>query len=285
MTFRYDINGLRAIAVIAVVLFHFEPSWVPGGFAGVDVFFVISGFLMTGIIFNGLEKNDFNLFKFYAARAKRIIPPLAVLCIFWLVCGWFYLSSQEFQLLGKHAASSMGFISNFIYLKESGYFDAASNEKWLLHTWSLSVEWQFYIIYPLVLLCLKNIFRLEQLKRLIVIVTILGYVFGTYATIKWPNESYYFLPSRAWEMMFGGIAYLYPMRLSKFSRKVAECIGLILIFASYAFVSNESAWPGYLALFPVLGAWLIIVSSQQSSIITNNLVFQSIGKWSYSVYR
>ena len=148
-SFRQDINGLRAIAVIAVVLFHFNASWMPGGFAGVDVFFVISGFLMTGIIFRGIEQENFSILKFYVARANRIIPALAVLCLVLLVFGWFYLTPLDYKALGKHAASSVAFLSNIIYWRESGYFDAASHEKWLLHTWSLSVEWQFYILYPL----------------------------------------------------------------------------------------------------------------------------------------
>lgn len=284
MNFRYDINGLRAIAVIAVVLFHFNPAWVPGGFAGVDVFFVISGFLMTGIIFRGLENDNFNLFKFYVARANRIIPALAVLCLVLLVFGWFYLTPLDYQALGKHVASSMGFMSNVIYWRESGYFDVASHEKWLLHTWSLSVEWQFYILYPIVLVALKKFLSLENLKRLIVVGTVLGFALSVLATMKWPNPAYYLLPTRAWEMMMGGVAFLYPWNISKSKKKIAELIGFVLILASYAFVSSDIPWPGHFALIPVLGSYLMIVANRQSSIITNNKVFQCLGKWSYSVY-
>ncbi|MDH2397129.1 acyltransferase [Providencia rettgeri] len=148
MSFRYDINFLRAIAVMAVVIFHFKPTFLPGGFSGVDIFFVISGYLMTGIIFKGFDKNNFSLVKFYIARANRIIPPLAFLCLILLVFGWFYLSTIDYKNLTKHIASSISFISNIIYSRESDYFDSDANYKWLLHTWSLSVEWQFYIIYP-----------------------------------------------------------------------------------------------------------------------------------------
>ncbi len=112
MQFRKDINGLRAIAVIAVVLFHFNGSWMPGGFAGVDVFFVISGFLMTGIIFKGIEQENFSLLKFYVARANRIIPALAVLCLVLLVFGWLYLTPLDYKVLGNHVVSSMGFLFN-----------------------------------------------------------------------------------------------------------------------------------------------------------------------------
>ena len=164
MQFRKDINGLRAIAVIGVVLFHFNPSWMPGGFAGVDVFFVISGFLMTKIIFRGLEQDSFSVLKFYVARANRIIPALSLLCLVLLSVGWLFLSPLEYRALGKHIVSSITFISNIIYWTESGYFDAASQGKWLLHTWSLSLEWQFYIIYPLILVAMKQFLSLKIMK-------------------------------------------------------------------------------------------------------------------------
>ncbi|OBT12739.1 acyltransferase [Vibrio sp. UCD-FRSSP16_10] len=284
MNFRYDINGLRAIAVIAVVLFHFNPAWVPGGFAGVDVFFVISGFLMTSIIFRGLENDNFSLFKFYVARANRIIPALAVLCLVLLVFGWFYLTPMDYRALGKHVASSMGFLSNIIYWRESGYFAAASHEKWLLHTWSLSVEWQFYIIYPIVLIALKKFLSITNIKRLLILGTLLGFALSVVATIKWPNPAYYLLPTRAWEMMFGGLAFLYPIALKSNHKKIAEYTGLALILLSYAFISSDIAWPGHWALVPVFGAYLIIIANRQDSFVTNNSVFQALGKWSYSIY-
>lgn len=284
MKFRKDINGLRAFAVIAVVLFHFNASWMPGGFAGVDVFFVISGFLMTGIIFKGLENNNFSVLNFYVARANRIIPALAALCLALLIFGWFYLIPLEYKALGKHAASSVGFLSNVIYWREAGYFDAASHEKWLLHTWSLSVEWQFYIIYPLVLLALKRIFSLKTLKSLIIVATVIGFIFSVYATYRWPSASYYLFPMRAWEMMLGGIAFLYPLKLQDNNKRLLETLGLILIVGSYVFITGDDPWPGYLALFPVLGTFLVIQAQRNESIITGNLIFQNLGAWSYSIY-
>lgn len=284
MKFRKDINGLRAFAVIAVVLFHFNASWMPGGFAGVDVFFVISGFLMTGIIFKGLENNNFSVLNFYVARANRIIPALAALCLALLVFGWFYLTPLEYKALGKHAASSVGFLSNVIYWREAGYFDAASHEKWLLHTWSLSVEWQFYIIYPLVLLALKRIFSLKILKSLIIVATVIGFIFSVYATYKWPSASYYLFPMRAWEMMLGGVAFLYPLKLQQNNKKLLEVLGLVLIVGSYIFITGDDPWPGYLALFPVLGTFLVIQAQRNESIITGNIIFQKLGAWSYSIY-
>ncbi|MDW3136745.1 acyltransferase family protein [Vibrio sp. 1288] len=284
MQFRKDINGLRAIAVIAVVLFHFNASWMPGGFAGVDVFFVISGFLMTGIIFRGIEQENFSILKFYVARANRIIPALAVLCLLLLVFGWFYLTPLDYRALGKHVGSSMGFLSNIIYWRESGYFDAASHEKWLLHTWSLSAEWQFYIIYPLVLVAMRKFMSLKAMKATVLVGTVLGFIFCVIATYKWPNPAYYLLPTRAWEMMIGGVAYLYPLKLAENKKKVFEWVGLALIILSYIFISKENLWPGYLALIPVFGAFLLIQAQRNDSIVTDNIVFQSLGKWSYSIY-
>tara|TARA_R110002020_G_scaffold273609_1_gene488787 strand:- start:720 stop:2666 length:1947 start_codon:yes stop_codon:yes gene_type:complete len=284
MKFRKDINGLRAFAVIGVLLFHFNASWMPGGFAGVDVFFVISGFLMTGIIFRGIEQEKFSILNFYVARANRIIPALTLLCLVLLIFGWFYLTPLEYKALGKHAASSIGFLSNFIYWTEAGYFDAASHEKWLLHTWTLSVEWQFYIIYPLILIAMRKFLSIKTMKLSILVATVLGFIFCVVASYKWLDPSYYLLPTRAWEMLIGGVAYLYPFTLQEDRKKLLERIGLALVIGSYFLISAENVWPGYLALFPVVGSFLIIQAQRNDSIITNNIVFQKIGTWSYSIY-
>ena len=284
MQFREDINGLRAIAVIAVVLFHFNSSWIPGGFAGVDVFFVISGFLMTGIIFKGLEQENFSILRFYVARANRIIPALAILCIVLLILGWFYLTPQDYKALGKHAASSVAFVSNVTYWLESGYFDALSSEKWLLHTWSLSVEWQFYLIYPLVLVALYKFISIDMMKKVVLVSTILGFVFCVLVTYKWSKGAYFLLPTRVWEMMLGGVAYLYPFSIKGKQKKLVEWTGITLILGSYFLISKDTPWPGYFAVFPVLGAFLVIQAQRNNSIVTSNIVFKKLGAWSYSIY-
>ena len=149
--FRKDINGLRAWAVMVVVLFHFGVPGFAGGFIGVDIFFVISGFLMTNILIKKLENphQKFSVWDFYLARAKRIVPALLVLCITLLALGWLMLPPQDYRSLGMHTLTSVLFASNIQYWREAGYFDVASHDKWLLHTWSLSVEWQFYVLLPL----------------------------------------------------------------------------------------------------------------------------------------
>jgi len=282
--FRKDINGLRAIAVIVVVLFHFNAAWMPGGFAGVDIFFVISGFLMTGIIFRGIEQHNFSVLKFYIARANRIVPALFVLCITLFVLGWFYLTPLDYQALGKHLYGSISFLSNFMYWQESGYFETSSHEKWLLHTWSLSVEWQFYIIYPLALVTLSKFSSINKLKTVIFLGMIIGFSFCVFATYKWPDPSYYLLPTRAWEMMVGGVAYIYPLHIKRKLKIQLEWVGLSLIAGSCYFISNKVPWPGYLSLLPVIGTFLVIQAQHNQSIITNNMILQKIGKWSYSIY-
>ena len=284
LKFRKDVNGLRAIAVIAVMLFHFNASWMPGGFADVDVFFVISGFLMTGIIFRGIEQDNFSILAFYIARANRIIPALAFLCLALLVFGWFYLAPLDYKTLGKHVASSIGFLSNIVYWSESGYFTAASHGKWLLHTWSLSVEWQFYVMYPLVLIALRKFMSVKTIKKTVLLATVLGFIFCVIFTYKWPSPAYYLLPTRAWEMMVGGVAYLYPFTLQDKRKKLVEWSGIILVLSSYVLFTKDNPWPGYLAILPVLGSFLIIQAQRNDSLITGNVICQKLGAWSYSIY-
>lgn len=282
MNFRKDINGLRAIAVIAVIIFHFYPSVLPGGFAGVDVFFVISGYLMTSIIFGSIEKETFSVTNFYLARANRIIPPLAVLCLTLLILGFMFLPSWDYKTLGRDVASSISFSSNVIFSLRRGYFE--SGESFLLHTWSLSTEWQFYILYPIFLILLKKWAPTNVVNKFILVTAIVGFTFSVYATIKWPVHSFFLLPMRAWEMLLGGLAFIYPFPMSSVRKKTSEWLGLLLIITSYIFVNETVLWPGYMVIFPVAGSFLVILSARDSSLIMNNVVFQYIGKWSYSIY-
>jgi len=284
MLFRNDINGLRAIAVIAVVIFHFHPNALTGGFAGVDVFFVISGYLMTSIIFNAVEQRNFNLVDFYLARARRIIPALAFLCLVLMIIGWFYSTPSDYRALGKHITSSLAFLSNTVYFTESGYFNAASHEKWLLHTWSLSVEWQFYLLYPLLILLLTQLFTPNNAKKALLMLTLSGFLFSIVATTQWPNSAFYLLPARAWELLVGGIVFLYPLKASDKVRHYLHYIGFALIVISYSLLTDTLTWPGSLSAIPVIGACLLIWSSHYHSFISNSSLLQFIGKTSYSIY-
>lgn len=284
MEFRKDINGLRAIAIFGVIAFHFSKSSLAGGFAGVDVFFVISGYLMTRIIFGGMEKGNFSLIKFYSARCKRIIPALLVLVFSLLIYGWFALGTSEYQTLAKHSIDSLFFLSNISYWLESSYFATDSATKWLLHTWSLSVEWQFYIIYPLVLLLIRRLISHNNAKKMIFLLTIISFSVAVYSSINWPTAAFFLLPSRAWEMMLGGLAYLYPWTLKDSNKKIASLAGIFMIVTSYILLDEGYSWPGYFALLPTIGAYLIILSQWGQNPLICNRAFQVVGDSSYSIY-
>ncbi len=284
MKFREDINALRAIAVIAVVIFHFNHAWLPGGFAGVDVFFVISGFLMTMIIVKGLERKTFSIIGFYKARVRRIIPALAFLCFVLMVLGYFLLSPIDYLNMGKHTTASLTFTSNFVYWKESNYFDASAIEKWLLHTWSLSVEWQFYLLYPVALAVLNRFLNLKQLKLLLVATTVLTLLLSIYVTLNTSSAAYFLLPTRAWQMLAGGLVFLYPIALGPKAKRFGLTSGLILIVSSFFLFSAQTPWPGYASLLPILGACLVLISNNGESLVVDNKLCHMLGKWSYSIY-
>lgn len=284
--FRSDINGLRAIAVIAVVLFHFKLQGFSGGFVGVDIFFVISGYLMTGIIIKGIESSSskkFNIFEFYMARARRIIPALLILCLILLVVGWFLITPDDYVKLAREADRALLFISNNHYYKNSGYFDTDSHERLLLHTWSLSIEWQFYILYPLVLLLLSKM-GFKSLPYTIFALLIASFAWSVYKSYADPSSAFYLLPSRAWEMMLGGIVFYLSRKyfLEKYKSKLFY-LGLFLILVSIFAYDPLTRWPGSAALLPTIGTALIIFAAKNSLLMSNSIV-QRLGDWSYSIY-
>ena len=246
------------------------------------MFFVISGFLMTSIIVRGLERGDFSTLNFYMARANRIVPALAVLCLVLLIFGYFFLLSMDYKTLGRDVATSMFFVSNIMFGMRKGYFEFGDN--FLLHTWSLSAEWQFYLIYPLVLVVLSRFMSLKSLKKTLVVLCFLGFLFGIYASVKWPTASYFLLGARAWEMLLGGLAFLYPLSLSKNRKRYFELFGLLLVLGSYLLISSKDLWPGYLALVPTLGTAMVIAASRNEGSILSSKIFQKLGLWSYSIY-
>lgn len=284
MLFRQDINGLRAFAVVAVVLFHFSIAGFDGGFSGVDMFFVISGYLMTSIIFGKLDKNSFSILEFYLARAKRIIPALFFLCIFLLLLGWFILPPSEFKTLGKQTVGASTFLSNFIFLKGSGYFDSASHEKWLLHTWSLSVEWQFYIVYPVIIVLLRKLFSANFSRWFVLFSAIASLLLSALLPPNFSAFEFYMLPTRAWEMMAGGLVYLFAPKFNAKYSPVLELAGIAIIVASIVFLDASAQWPGTLALIPVLGVVLVMCANREKSFITGNPLAQYLGTVSYSLY-
>jgi peptidoglycan/LPS O-acetylase OafA/YrhL len=285
MKFRDDINALRALAVTAVVLFHYKVNFIPGGFVGVDVFFVISGYLMTAIIMGRLEKNRFDIWEFYCDRARRIIPGLLGLCFGLLAAGYFVLEPVAYQILGKAATGALLFFSNFQLWETTGYFDAESAAKWLLHSWSLSVEWQFYLVYPVIVVWLHNQCSLKRhLVAVLWALAAASFLLCEVSSALHPAAAFYLLPQRAWEMLAGGIVALQfnDSRWKHSSYLIGTgflCIG-IAIFA----YDKTMAWPSYCALLPVTGTCLIISANRASASLFKNEIIQTLGKWSYSIY-
>lgn len=287
LNFRLDINGLRAWAVLGVVLYHFDVAYFESGFIGVDVFFVISGFLMAGVIIGQLEQSRFSIGLFYLARAKRIIPPLLAMIMATLVVGWFLLMPTDYQLLGRHARESALFTSNLTYLSEFGYFDARAAEKWLLHTWSLSVEWQFYLIYPLLL---SLLFRLSRSTQVLMaahgVLLLASLVYATITTWSDPNAAFFLLTARAWELVIGSAVFIIS-RSGAFTpslARVLEGTGMMMIIASMLLIDADRSWPGLPALVPVLGAGLVLLAGRSQSFWTTPAILQWIGLRSYSIY-
>ncbi|MFV9084530.1 acyltransferase family protein [Serratia fonticola] len=284
--FRHDINGLRAWAVIAVVFFHFGIPGFGGGFVGVDVFFVISGFLMTQIIVSGVETGKFSIWRFYLARARRIIPALLALCFVLLLLGWFFLTTTDYTTLSKHVLTAILFISNVKFWKESGYFDAASHEKWLLHTWSLSVEWQFYVILPIAILFMWRFWKVKGIKFVIFAGFILSFLLSCFLAIKTPSAAFFLLPTRAWEMLGGGAIWWLTRNkeIAEDKAKIMELSGFTLIVFSIIFYNPSLYWPGLYAIAPVGGAMLVLAAARKNSIFTANYIAERIGVSSYSIY-
>lgn len=285
--FRGDINGLRAWAVLAVVLYHFNVAGLGGGFAGVDIFFVISGFLMAGIVNSGVEQGRFSLISFYLARARRILPALIVLVAVLLLVGWFLLMPSEYQTLGRHARESLFFTSNLRYLREAGYFDISSHEKWLLHTWSLSVEWQFYLIYPLVLMALARLRAGRKMALMVhVLALLVSLILCVFLTASRPSQTFFLLPFRAWELLFGSVVFLIAgqLQLSVRQRFWSESLGIGLIVVTLMMVRADMNWPGGIALLPTIGAALVLLSARQGSLWTGSRLAQWVGTRSYSIY-
>ena len=285
--YRADIDGLRAIAVLSVVLFHAYPSFLQGGFVGVDIFFVISGFLITGIILKQTLINSFSLSHFYANRIRRIFPALLLVLIFSLAIGWVSLTADEYKQLGFHAAGGALFIDNFIFWRESGYFDNPAETKPLLHLWSLAIEEQFYLFWPLILLCLLRTTKAVVHIFIVFIMTSLAY--SAWKIGVNPTADFFSPLTRAWELLLGGLlAYAFHLNitLEKSQQNIASAAGLLLITSAILLINKTNAFPGLWALLPTLGAVLLIwgKDSYINQKILAHPLLVAIGLISYPLY-
>ena len=310
--YRADIDGLRALAILAVIAFHAFPKSLRSGYTGVDVFFVISGFLISSIVFKSLVRDDFSFREFYSHRIKRIFPALLVVLASCYAIGWFVLLPGEFMQLGKHLVAGIGFVQNFVLWKEVGYFDSASEFKPLLHLWSLSVEEQFYLFYPLII---WGAWRSGL--SILTILVVLGLVsFGmNIEGVRRDATMAFFLPhTRFWELLAGGlIAYIYLFNYQEIRQKlkrfvfhrlvlgnwcsekdhdgilsnILSSVGFLMIVCSYFVIRKKYLFPGYWALLPVVGACLLILAGPGGFInrrLLANPVMVWIGIISYPLY-
>ena len=305
--YRADIDGLRAIAVLSVVFFHAFPTLLKGGFIGVDIFFVISGFLISTIIFDNLERDSFSFAEFYSRRIKRIFPALLLVLIACFVFGWFVLLADEYKQLGKHIAAGAGFVSNFVFWNESGYFDNAAETKPLLHLWTLGIEEQFYIIWPLLLWAAwKRKFNLLTLTLVIATISFVLNIKGLHSNAI---ATFYSPQTRFWELLIGSIlAYMTLYKPNVFGtkkqklntylnaiiytpstqlRNVQALLGVLLIGTGLLVITKERQFPGTWALLPTLGAVLIISAGTQAwlnRVLLSNRVLVWFGLISFPLY-
>ena len=291
MKYRAEIDGLRALAVLPVILFHAGFETFSGGFVGVDVFFVISGYLITTIILIDLDHGQFSLLNFYERRIRRIIPALFLVMLVCILFAWFWLLPVDMKDFSQSLVAVSVFASNILFWQESGYFDTAADLKPLLHTWSLGVEEQFYVLYPLLLM------YLWWLGRRWLAAVLLGLFFVSLTAAQWasnamPTAGFYLLPTRGWELLLGAFVAFYLSRADRsgFSVRLSEfagCLGVILILYSIFVFSEGTPFPGLYALVPTVGTLLVILFASQRTVVGQFLgsrVFVGIGLISYSAY-
>lgn len=288
---RADIDGLRAIAVFAVIGFHAFPGRIASGFVGVDVFFVISGFLITTIILESLEKNTFSYIEFYSRRIKRIFPALILVLIATFLLGWVLLLPQEYTVLGKHIAGGAAFVSNFLLLGESGYFDVDAAEKPLLHLWSLGIEEQFYLVYPVLIYFIWK--RRLHFFIAILLVAFISFSLNIYLAQVGSKAPNYYLPvTRFWELMLGALlAYgllNHPNnKLIAKNKNILSILGVIALALSFFLIDTQKAFPGWWALLPT-SATILIIAAGQNALLNRNVLSRRILVWfgliSYPLY-
>lgn len=297
LVYRPDIDGLRAFAVLSVVLFHAFSHAIPGGFVGVDVFFVISGYLISGIVLTELDQGSFRFSSFYARRIKRIFPALLIVLVCSFVAGWFLLFDDELLQLSNHELRATVFLSNFMLWHEAGYFDNASETKPLLHLWSLAIEEQFYLVWPLMAWGLSRLWRTKPSPQRWLVIAICAA-----ASLGWSlyiaqidlTHDFYSPLTRFWELLSGSLLAfaVHGKGLAGLSKgflgeELRGRLGMILLLISVIFIDEGKSFPGVWALMPVAGAVLVIAANRQSSWVNSlltNVWMIRVGLISYPLY-
>ena len=286
MQYRKDIDGLRAIAVLSVVFFHGNENWLPGGFVGVDIFFVISGFLICQIISRELAQDKFSILTFYERRARRILPALFAVIVVSLGLGYWLHLPGDLETLGESAVASSLFLSNFYFMKEVHYFAAPLESYPLLHLWSLAVEEQFYIVTPIVMILLYR-YRPSWLVGGLIVLSLISFVMAVGLTAAYPKGAFYMLPSRFWEMGIGAVLGVAALnRPPALVAHIASVVGAVLIFGTILFLHEGPPFPGLLAVPAVVGAALYIWAGPDAVFnrIMSFRLFVWVGLISYSLY-
>lgn len=289
MKYRSDIDGLRAIAILPVVLYHTGFSIFQGGFVGVDIFFVISGYLITGIIHDEIGQNRFTIAGFYIRRIRRIFPALFAVLFCSSVVAVRIMLPRSFETFGQSVVAATLFVANIFFWTESGYFGAAAETKPLLHTWSLSIEEQFYLLFPFVLLLIHRKFQ-GRWRFILLPAALVSLVFSIWGVWVEPSAAFYLIPSRAWELLIGSFLALglLPQCAHRGVRECTSFLGLLLILWAVFFFSAQTPFPGWHALAPCIGAALIIHAGTGGSSLVARLlslrVMVFVGLISYSLY-
>lgn len=287
--YRPDIDGLRAVAVLAVVFYHYGIGSLPGGFVGVDIFFVISGFLITGIVQKEIVQDRFTFAGFYQRRIRRIFPALFVVLLLTLLAGLVILLPSDLALLGRSVVATIVFASNLFFWRNSGYFDTSAENNPLLHTWSLAVEEQFYILFPVLLLLIHR-YVPGRRKMLLWMATVGSFALCVLIQYYRPSATFYLSPFRAWELSLGALLAVgaLPAPNRRWQRECMAALGASLIAGALLFIQPDERFPGWRAAVPVLGSVLIIQAGTAGDSFVQRLLrvrpMVFVGLISYSLY-
>ena len=290
LKYRPEIDGLRAVAVLAVIVFHAGVESLQGGFVGVDVFYVISGFLITRIVHDSLTEHRFSFAEFYARRIKRLFPAAGLLLIVTVAFGAVILTPYEYLQVARSAVASAVFLANAWFMMNSGYFDQSAEVSPLVHMWSLAVEEQFYLVFPVLLFAAYRWQGRRGFIGLLVVVTATSFALSVSLSAVYPNFAFYMLPTRAWELGVGGLLALAPRLAAERAAlgNALSLLALVLLGYSMLAIGGDAVFPGYLAALPVVATALIIYSTSPPSswlrraLATKPMVM--IGRFSYSAY-
>lgn len=291
IAYRPEVDGLRALAVLSVILFHAGFEGMSGGYVGVDIFFVISGYLITAIIAKEVSRGEFSIVNFWERRVRRILPALFFVLIFTVVGAWYILLPGELDSFFDSLVAVSFSVSNLFFWKTSGYFDSASELKPLLHTWSLAVEEQFYLGFPALLLLIWKFGR-RVILGVVVAIAILSLLTAQYGSTSHPDATFYLIPTRAWELMIGALVALHlvtsPNREPhSFVAEASSLIGLIALISSIIWLDETIPFPSVYGLMPTVGTALIILYATPENFVGRllaNRAFVGIGLLSYSAY-